>query len=225
VLRPQPRIRAGGARSSRRLHLLPNLVGVRRRRVRDRLLLPGDRRRARNTESLTHFRLAVAAVNPVEHVRRPPTALGCGALSATRRPLSARIAGWMPRASSRSSSNALIASAASSPSWACSPPASGGHCSLRRARLLVVVPQQQVDGGDVGHRAEHLATRACSRSMLVSELPGQVVRVMDPGVAAVAAVGRHRVRGVADEEHVPAPEAVRHLGGGLPAQGTAPEPR
>ena len=48
------------------------------------------------------------------------------------------------------------------------------------------------------------------------ELPREVVGVLDPGVAAEAAVGGHDVRGVARQEHAAVGEARRHVGLRLP---------
>ena len=48
------------------------------------------------------------------------------------------------------------------------------------------------------------------------ELPGEVVRVLDAGVAAEAAVGRYDVRGVAREEHPARLEALGAVRLGLP---------
>ena len=49
------------------------------------------------------------------------------------------------------------------------------------------------------------------------ELPGEIVRIMDSGIAAKAAVRRHYVGGVASDEHPPHTIAARHVGDRAPA--------
>ena len=43
------------------------------------------------------------------------------------------------------------------------------------------------------------------------QLPRQVVSVVDPGVTAKAAIGRHQMRGIAGQKHAPLAEAPRHV--------------
>ena len=50
------------------------------------------------------------------------------------------------------------------------------------------------------------------------QLPREIVRVVDAGVAAEAAVRRHEMRGVADDENAAVLESLRHIGGGAPAR-------
>ena len=67
---------------------------------------------------------------------------------------------------------------------------------------LRVVARQQLRAGDP---LEH-----------ERELPGQVVCVLDAGIAAEAAVRRHQVGGVAGEEDATVLKAARHVGGRPP---------
>ena len=50
------------------------------------------------------------------------------------------------------------------------------------------------------------------------ELPGEIVRVVDAGIAAEAAVRRHQMRGVAGQEDAAVLEMARHVGGRAPAR-------